>query len=743
MSTSRVPVLLLKDAAGGWTALCAETPALAACAESAGAALALLRDYLAELLRTQPWEYPDLDNQQDLQAFELTLDVRPEYQVEGRRHPCEHTARVRVPCVRGALEDGMLVVAMPTLEVFFTLDDPARLRELALHYGQERLKGLTPRQLSRFLTPPEWKLEEALVPGVRARRVAAEPGLPALSAVAEPLGERALRRLYSRAWERDDELARLVARVGKERSSVLLVGEPGCGKTALLVSAARELERADGAKRRLWATSAGRLIAGMRYLGEWEERLEQVIEELARMDGVLCVDNLADLIRLGGHGPGDSLGAFLAPYLASHELRLVAEATPAELDACRRLLPALADALYVLPLRPMPPEQARRALQQAGSAWARNQRIELDARAPDTVHRLYSRFLPYAAMPGRAAAFLQGLVQKHAAAGGRELTPAEVLPEFAAQTGIPEVFLRDELALPEVEVLARLEARVLGQPQACRAAAGVVSVFKAGLNDTARPLAVLLFAGPTGVGKTELARALGEVFFGAADRARRLLRLDMSEYGAPGSAARLVEAPDGGPSEFIQRIRTHPFCVVLLDEIEKASPDVFDALMGMFDEGRLTDRFGRTADFRSAVIVMTSNLGAERASLIGMGPERGGDFAAEAARFFRPEFFNRLDAVVPFAAMTPEVMLAIAEKELRELSGREGLARSNLRVEWTPAVPALLAQTGFDRRYGARPLQRAVETLVVTPLARRLAQGELLPGATVRLDAAGARIILG
>jgi ATP-dependent Clp protease ATP-binding subunit ClpC len=196
----------------------------------------------------------------------------------------------------------------------------------------------------------------------------------------------------------------------------------------------------------------------------------------------------------------------------------------------------------------------------------------------------------------------------------------------------------------------------------------------------------------------------------------------MSEYSGPWAADRLLLQAGGEPSDFLQQIRRQPFTVVLFDEIEKAHPDIFDVLMNVFDEGRLADRFGRVTWFRSAVLILTSNLGVQAAAPLGFG-DRGASPSSHASAvrdFFRPEFFNRLDSVVTFEPLTSDVIQAIAEKELRELAGREGLRQQGVQLKWTRAVVEHLARTGFDPRYGARPLQRTLETEVVAPLARFL-----------------------
>jgi ATP-dependent Clp protease ATP-binding subunit ClpC len=197
----------------------------------------------------------------------------------------------------------------------------------------------------------------------------------------------------------------------------------------------------------------------------------------------------------------------------------------------------------------------------------------------------------------------------------------------------------------------------------------------------------------------------------------------MSEYSGLAAAERLIGNPEGEPSDLIKRVRQQPFVVLLLDEIEKASPQVFDVLLSLFDEGRLTDRFGRATTFRSAVIIMTSNLGADKSGGMGFDNRGTPSYAKEALSFFRPEFFNRIDEIVRFGPLGEEEILKITRKELSEIAEREGLKRAAIRLSWSDRLVTHLAKAGFDPKYGARPLQRTIETLVVAPLARRLVEG--------------------
>ncbi|MBX3460464.1 MAG: ATP-dependent Clp protease ATP-binding subunit [Planctomycetes bacterium] len=737
MGVARVPVLAWRDQGGLWGAAVVEDSRLCAVAASRQACLEQLRAHLGWVQRNEPWDFPE----PSMDRPELVLvqvDVRPETVTRMRRIPADYEVRVVAPCVRGKAYGGAFACSVPTLGIWFMYQEEGQMREMARHYVRDALRSKSARELSRYLPAAEYALDELLVHEPAAGKAPPRLVLPALEEVAESIGDRTARRQHPRPYERDDEINDLARRVNADRASVLVVGEPGSGKTSVIVAAARDVERnielqpGETVQRRMfWQTSASRLIAGTPFLGQWEQRLEQVIEELARIGGVLCIENLLELVRVGGHEPTDSVGAFLVPYIRGGELRVIGEATAAELDACRRLLPALADAMQVLPLAPMSHAQAQRVLEKVSQAATRNQRIEISGEAVGAVARLFRRFRPYDAMPGKAVQFLSALAQS---AGSGEVDTSSVLRKFTDETGLPPLFLRDDLLLEKQKVAQYLSARVLGQPQACDSAAGAVLAFKAGLNDPGRPLGALLFAGPTGVGKTELARALSDYLFGSGSERDRLVRLDMSEYADGSGAQRLLSDANDEPSALLRRVRQQPFCVVLLDEIEKADIGVFDVLLGMLDEGRVTDRFGRVTSFQSSLIILTSNLGATAGGAIGFGARGGPDFQGAVAKFFRPEFFNRLDGVVTFNALDAATVRLIAAKELSELGSREGLTARGIMLTHSDEVAELVARAGFDHRYGARPLQRALEALVATPLSRLLATDTLLSNKTLHAE---------
>jgi ATP-dependent Clp protease ATP-binding subunit ClpC len=746
MPAYNFPTLIWEDYEGWFTAsLLDDEQFTSATAPTAAEARLQLKEFLGYVYKEEPWrDEPDFLTPN---LLTIRVDVRPEYKVEKRVFPSESAIALRVPCVTGKQAGGLRVCAMPTLALRFFYYEEQSLKDLVRHYVQEKCKGMTPQQIARLLPPKAFTLDEITLHLNRKYKPwRYETDIKQIQTVAEPLGDKSVRRQFSRAWGRETIVADLVKRSQHEKANVLLVGEPGVGKTAVLIEAVRAIERTPELseedddeikpKHRYWLTGAARLIAGMKYLGEWQERVEDIIKELANINGVLCVDNLLDLVRTGGHTPGDSIAAFLLPFLQRGELRLIAEATSAELDACRRLLPGFADVFQILKLEPFGRDEAMNALNRVAANLQQNLNIEIAEGAVELTYNLFRRFVPYQAFPGKTVPFLRDLCERSALTKSDHLSKQTVIEQFIRQTGLPELFLRDELPLERSEVIAELQMQVIGQPDAVQTAADVIVTFKAGLNDPNRPLAVLLFAGPTGVGKTELAKAVSRFLFGHGETKDRLVRLDMSEYSGWNAAERLRTAPDGSPSELIKKMREQPFVVLLLDEIEKADSEVFDVLLSVFDEGRLTDRYGRTTTFRSAVIVMTSNLGAEKFSTLGFGEMSQPSYNAEAMSFFRPEFFNRMDGVVRFAPLNATTIREITQKELAEIANREGMLKAGLKLQWSDEVLDLIAREGFDPRFGARPLQRTLETLVVAPLARYLLKNPELKNVTLRLEVA-------
>jgi ATP-dependent Clp protease ATP-binding subunit ClpC len=770
MAIFRIPVLVWQDFNGSFTAQAVTGDDYfppAAFAPKRDLALAEVKEYLQWLYENEWWR--DELEFEELKLTEFRVEVRPEYKTKAKEESVPKQKKrkraakektftsdelipLRVACLSWKTGSGNYTAVLPLLDIEFFFDRESELKTLVNLKVQEALRGRTPLGLVRQLPPKEVALEQLSFQARRKpKQTESFKETPNLLAVAEPLGAKDFTRKLSKPYERETEVSDLTARLTKEKASIIILGENGTGKTTVLTEAVRRIEKDlllnperdedfdperddKNPRNRFWQTNGGRIISGMKYLGQWEERLEAIISELSDIDGVLAVESLLDLVRCGGRAPEESLAAFLAPYLQRGELRVVTEATAAELDACRRLLPNFANLFQIVRLPEFTPDKALTVLARIAETNARNFGVEYSANVVALVYRLFARFMPYQKFPGKTAKFLTDVFERAAKMRQKEVTAGDAIEAFIRLTGLPELFLRDEITLDFEDVAAQLESQVIGQTDACAQVASVVTTFKAGLNDPARPLGVFLFAGPTGVGKTELAKSLTRFFFGAAgDKKERIVRLDMSEYNLAGAAARLLTNLDGEPSELIRKVREKPFSVVLFDEIEKADAQVFDVLLGLFDEGRLTDRFGRVTNFTSSVIILTSNLGAERFAKgdIGFGENENISSEKEIKTFFRPEFFNRLDSVVQFKPLAQKTLDKITEKEIAEVAARDGLAEKGIRLVWNKEVIAFLAKKGFDPRFGARPLQRTIETLLTAPLAEFLLQNPELKNCTL------------
>jgi ATP-dependent Clp protease ATP-binding subunit ClpC len=563
--------------------------------------------------------------------------------------------------------------------------------------------------------------EQPYVP--RAERMM-EQVRTALSTMAEQLprtrSERARLHVFPEAaWEQ----AALVREVSDKllTHNVLIVGDPGVGKSVALNEAIRRAHVETRRRERpptFWRTTGKQLTGAARYLGEWQQCLDRATEQFAQVDGVVWIVDLIDLMYSEGEGPEDSMAAYLIPALAHGQLRVAGECTPLEFETAKRLLPAFVECFHVIKLPEMDAVRARNVAELFAQYAKTNLDVEVTPEARQTGYRLLERYVKYQSFPGKAMRFFGECVTHAIDHHTGTVDERDTIAAFSRQTGLPELFLRDDLPLDVASLRGYFEARIVGQPAAVEEMAKLVYTFKSGLNDPAKPIATLLFAGPTGVGKTAAAKALGSYFFGAGQARDPMFRVDMSEYQYAFQLGRLL-GEGKRPGALIEHVRSRPFSAILLDEIEKADPVIFDVLLGLLDEGRLRDARGRITDFRSSIVVMTTNLGVRHGGNLGFGEST--DNPEHAIRsFFRPEFFNRIDQVVVFNPLSREHVAAIARRELAAIAEREGLTRRGIRLEFTPALVEHITAIGFSPRYGARPLQRAVERHVVGALSRLL-----------------------
>jgi ATP-dependent Clp protease ATP-binding subunit ClpC len=678
------------------------------------------------------WEEP-------LQAKTLTVEVHPQTLHQKRPVIGKALIPLRLTYIYGKLESGAYRVLVPRFGWSFVLEELSIAREVLQHALATALLGEQPKGLYDFRHEGE-EFVESWDPGglQKEHRGGAneEPAPAVLEQIGEELTSRALGgRAPALVYDSDQLEAWRIYALRQPPRSILLVGGPGVGKTSWVLKLARWFaERRREEKERpfpkIWRTSAERIVAGMVYLGMWQERCLNIIDALSFENHYLYVDRLTSI--LARQPDGSSIGDLLIPAAASEEISLIAECTEAEFERCQRRFPEALRPFRVVrieePSASQMPELMRRYQE------TRRSRVSIHPMGLRQLVGHLEMFQRDTLFPGKAFRFLDWLDQQAERGKARTLYPRDASEAYARYTGLPLQLISDEIPAEQGALAVQLAQGVIGQESACQQAAGVLSRFKAGLNDPEKPVGTLLFVGPTGVGKTELSKQLARTLFGHEER---MIRLDMSEYMLPGSAQRLMEVGPGVTS-LAERVRQQPMSLVLFDEIEKAHPEIFDLLLGILGEGRLTDSLGRLVDFRMTVICMTSNLGVEQSEPVGYGAERGaGDFLRAVRQAFRPELFNRIDHVIPFRRLSEEDVLRIVDLELDKAASRAGLLRRRLRLVVEPDARAWLARHGYDPKLGARPLKRLIEAKVMAPIAVRLAAEASLEGAMLPVVVAG------
>jgi len=670
---------------------------------------------------------------------------------------------------------------------------------LALARDEESQAG---QLLQRFgLT--HTKLRGAVIRGVEGGTPRESSKTPALDQFGRDLTEQAREGKLDPVIGRADEIEQTIEILSRRtKNNPALIGDPGVGKTAIVEGIAQRIVNDEVpetlAERRVVQLDLAGMVAGSKYRGEFEERLKKVIDEITENEGniILFVDELHTLVGAGAAEGAMDAGNMLKPALARGELHVIGATT---LDEYRKDVegdPALERRFQPVLVREPTVDETIEILHGLKDRYEAFHRVRISeeaiiAAAELSDRYIRDRFLPDKAIDlidqagarvrlrtktkddetrsleedlrrlarerdqataaedyGRAGSLRdemdgrQGELEerRHGRQRAPEVTAEDIAQIVSRSTGIPI----SQLTAEERERLLRLEQqlheRIVGQEEAVEAVAEAIRRSRAGLGDPNRPVGSFLFLGPTGVGKTELARALAEVMFGDENL---MLRFDMSEFQERHTVSRLVGAPPGyvgyeEAGQLTEQVRRRPYSVLLFDEIEKAHPDVFNILLQILDDGRLTDAQGRTVDFKHSVVIMTSNLGADR---IQQFAREGGDFdqlkdelMQVLRQSFRPEFINRIDEIIVFRALDDRQLAQITRLLLDKLARR--LRAQHIEVEFTDPAVELLAHEGFDPEFGARPLRRTIQRLVENELSRMVLSGAVNEGDRITVDAA-------
>jgi ATP-dependent Clp protease ATP-binding subunit ClpA len=574
------------------------------------------------------------------------------------------------------------------------------------------------------------------------------PSRDPLEAYATDLVERAARGHIDPLIGRADELERVVQVLCRRRkNNPLLVGEPGVGKTALAEGLALRIHQRNvpetllGA--RVFALDLGSLIAGTRYRGDFEERVKQVLDRLGKEpNAILFIDEIHTLIGAGSASGGTmDAGNLLKPALAAGSLRCIGSTTFSDVKQSFDKDRALSRRFQKIEVLEPSEQETIDILQGLKAHYAEHHGVTYTDDAIRAAVILSVRHLKDLHLPDKAIDVLDeaGAAQKLRPADLRvkEIGVAEVEHIVARMARVPvqAVSSDDKLALQSLE--GELKRVIYGQDSAIEEVSSAIKLSRSGLRAADKPIGNFLFTGPTGVGKTELAKQLARVL------KVQFLRFDMSEYMEKHAVSRLIGAPPGyvGFEEgglLIDAIRKSPHAVLLLDEIEKAHPDLFSILLQVMDHATLTDTHGRKADFRHVILIMTTNAGARDLSGRRMGfgdAVPGGKSSGILEKVFAPEFRNRLDAIVHFNPLGTREIERVVDKHVDEL--RALVTERDIRIELDPAARAWLAEQGFDRAFGARPMARLVERTIKKPLSELLLFGDLASGSTVRVRREG------
>jgi ATP-dependent Clp protease ATP-binding subunit ClpC len=591
------------------------------------------------------------------------------------------------------------------------------------------------------------------------------PGPVVTSAVLDQYGENLTQRARASRLDpvvgRDREIERIMVVLScRTKNNPVLLGDPGVGKTAVVEGLCRLIAGGEAPEwlrsKQVYALDLGSLVAGSRYRGDFEERLKKVVNECrTRGDIILFIDEIHTLVGAGAAEGAIDAASILKPLLARGELQTIGATTTAEYRKYFEKDGALARRFQPVAIDEPTLAEAIEILRGLRDSYEAHHRVSYSDGALVAAATLADRYVADRFLPDKAIDLIDEAGARTRLRGGAAVDDEQVAEVLANWTGIPVYKLTEQETSRLLGMEDELHRRIIGQVDAVRAVSKAIRRTRAGLQDPKRPSGSFIFAGPSGVGKTELSKALAEFLFGSEDA---LIQFDMSEFHDRHTMSRLVGAPPGyvghdEGGELTEKVRRKPFSVVLFDEIEKAHPDVFNTLLQILEDGRLTDGGGRLVDFKNTVIILTSNLGTRDIS----GSVPAGFQASHDSRttygvlrrrvddalkqHFRPEFLNRIDESIVFPQLTEDDLLAIVDIQVARIDRQ--LRQKDMSLELTEAARKHLAAKGFDPSMGARPLRRTIQREVEDALAERILVNDLRPGQRVLIDCGEDGLVFG